>query len=111
VAVVTVSRDRGEVCGLAAWALDKLVRDVKPHLPPGSAVTAAFEETERSRVELLDLDNLDGPELAVFADALRAYLRQLEELGPSALADPDFVPGYLANITELLELVERKIER
>ena len=109
-AVIRVAKsDAFPVCGLAAWALDNLVRDVKPDLPAGGGLEAAFARKEETKLEWLNLENVDDAEMATFAAVLRAYLRRLEDQGSSALATPEAVPGYLAKITQLLELVERRL--
>jgi hypothetical protein len=108
-AVVSLSEDKDfPVCGFAAWALDKLVRDVKPDLPAGSGLQAAFAHQEDTRLEWLNLENVDEAEMAAFGEVLRGYLGRLEDQGPASFASPEFFPGYVDNIRELLELVERR---
>lgn len=93
---------KGRSCLFAAWALRKLIDDIRRWFPPGSgSVADSIERQRQTHLEAWFLEQVNHDDLRGLEFALTEYEQELRSLGPKALRDPTFVPGYLDRIAEL----------
>jgi len=87
----------------ASWVTFLLAKELRPHLAP--ELLSPWETAEVLGIDLVDLRNAPPESLRELQRALRCVIEEDEKKGASAYPAPEQVPGYLAKIRELGEMI------
>jgi hypothetical protein len=103
-ACIGISENRTWFC--ARWLFSFVLRSVKENFPVDSPLRKAIEIALIDGLGWLDLEHMPGVQLELLRTELIKVYDDLERQGPSAIASPEFYPGLMNHISELIELLE-----
>jgi hypothetical protein len=90
----------------AKWILFYLLEIVKDKFPKGSILDIAIEAGLNDGTNWLNLQEVPFNQLDLFKREIKLIYDDLKQKGASSLASPEFYPGLMERISELVELLE-----
>jgi hypothetical protein len=90
----------------ANWAYDHVMRLMRKHLPEDcSARLLRLMDESDNPLRHISLDELSPDEIGHFRESLMKAYEDAKFSGPESFASPEFYPGFMGRLKELLDLV------
>ncbi len=100
---ISISEHRTWIC--ARWVVRYVLVLLKEKLPVDSPIRKAIEVTLLHETYFLFLDDIAADQLELFKVEVIKLFGDLKLQGPSCFAEPEFYPGAMERIAELIELL------
>ncbi len=99
---VAISKDRKWIC--ARWVFFYVLEMLKDKVPVDRRLRKAIELALVDGIGRLDLEDMPGDQVESFRTEVIKLYDDLKRQGPSCFAEPEFYPGAMERISELIEL-------
>ena len=90
----------------AKWILFYLLELLKEKFPNDSSLDKAIKAGLIDGTNWLNLEDVPNDQLELFKAEVFKIFEDLKRQGPSCLSSPEFYPGFIEKISELIEVLE-----